>query len=55
MTGTVIPMLPSIPDLRQKVGASSGARAPPDTPVPNSDDTVLIAAAREFRRLRGGI
>jgi hypothetical protein len=50
MTGTVSPIQPSIPDLRHT--ASSRVLAPPDAPVENPDDTVPIAAAREFRRLQ---
>ena len=53
MTGTVIPIKPSIPDLRQKVDRIlESVWAPPDAPVENPDDTVLIVAAREFRRLQ---
>ena len=53
MTGTVIPIKPSIPDLRQKVDRIlESVWAPPDAPVENPHDTVLIAAAREFRRLQ---
>jgi hypothetical protein len=54
MTGTVIRISqPSIPDLRQKVDRIlESVWAPPDAPVKNPDDTVLIAAEREFRRLQ---
>jgi hypothetical protein len=54
LTGTVIRISqPSIPDLRQKVDRIlQSVWAPPDAPVKNPDDTVLIAAEREFRRLQ---
>ena len=53
MTGTVIPIQPPILDLQQKVDRIlESVWTPPSAPVANPDDAVLIAAAREFRRLQ---
>jgi hypothetical protein len=52
MSGNVVPLHPSIPDLRQKVDRILGSVwEPPHSAVLNRDDAALLSAYREFRRL----
>lgn len=53
MTGNVVPLQAAVPGLRKKVDRIlQTVWSPPAEPVPNPDDTALIAAAWEFRRLQ---
>ena len=50
---TIVPIPTSVPELRQKVDyILKTVWVPPEKPMPNPDDAVLIAAAREFRNLQ---
>jgi hypothetical protein len=51
--GNIVPIAPPMPGLRQKVDrVLQSVWTPPVEPTPNPDDTVLLAAAWEFRRLQ---
>jgi hypothetical protein len=53
MTIKIIPIAPSAPALRKKVDRIlESVWTPPDGPMPNPDDSVLIAAMEEFRKLQ---
>jgi hypothetical protein len=53
MTINIVSIAPAIPGVRDKVDRIlESVWAPPDGPVPNLDDSVLIAAVKEFRKLQ---